>query len=97
MSVLWGLSSNAAATLLKTSVGADVVDEGWHPLSANDANSAENSAVRVRMCGRDTIDLHEGIGVNFAREPPLGEPSVAHQLWLNHSIGVIAGKARRQQ
>jgi len=44
-------------TLLKASVGAEILDEEWHPVSTNDANKTGNVAVRATMCGRDTIDL----------------------------------------
>src|SRR6266403_3013850 len=68
MSVLEGLSIYAAGTLLKASVGAEIFDEEWHPLSTRDANSTDNVAVGASMRRRDTIDLrHEGLNVKFAR------------------------------
>jgi hypothetical protein len=54
--------------LLKASVGAEIFDEEWHPISTKYTNSTGNAAVRATMCGRDTIDLrHEGLSVKFAR------------------------------
>jgi len=43
--------------LLKASVGAEIFDEEWHPVSTKYTNSTENVAARAIMCGRDTIDL----------------------------------------
>jgi hypothetical protein len=43
--------------LLKATVGAEFLDEEWHPVSTEDVNSNNNVAVRATMCGRDTIDL----------------------------------------
>jgi hypothetical protein len=58
----------AAGTLPKASVGAEIFDEEWHPLSTRDANSTDNVAAGASMCKRDTIDLrHEGLSVKFAR------------------------------
>ena len=54
--------------MLKATVGAEFVDEEWHPVSTKYTNSTENVAVRASMCGRDTIDLrHDGLSVKFAR------------------------------
>ena len=54
--------------MLKVTVGAELFDEEWHPVSTKDANSTDNVAVRPSMCRRDTIDLrHEGLSVKFAR------------------------------
>jgi hypothetical protein len=46
--------------LLKASVGAEIFDEEWHPVSTRYTNSIENVAVRATMCERDTIDLRHG-------------------------------------
>jgi hypothetical protein len=43
--------------LLKATVGAEFLDEEWHPVSTEDANSNDNVAVRATMSGLDTIDL----------------------------------------
>jgi len=43
--------------LLKASVGAEIVDEEWHPISTTDANNTDNVAVRATMYERDIIDL----------------------------------------
>jgi hypothetical protein len=53
--------------LLKASVGAEFFDEEWHAVSTRDANSTDKVAVRASMSRRDTIDLHEGLSVKFAR------------------------------
>jgi len=43
--------------LLKATVGAEFLDEEWHPASPKYTNSTENVAVRLIMYGRDRIDL----------------------------------------
>ena len=43
--------------MLKAIVGAEFLDDEWHPVSAKYNNSTENVAVRATMCERDTIDL----------------------------------------
>jgi hypothetical protein len=43
--------------LLKATVGAEFLDEAWHPASPKCANSTENVAVRLIAHGGDRIDL----------------------------------------
>jgi hypothetical protein len=43
--------------LLKAIVGAELLDEEWHPVSTKYTNSAGKVAVRATMCGRDIIDI----------------------------------------
>jgi hypothetical protein len=43
--------------LLKATVGAEFLDEEWHPVSTKYINSTDNVAVCATMCGRDIIDL----------------------------------------
>jgi hypothetical protein len=57
MSVLYGLSRYADGNLLKATVGAEFLDEEWHPVSTKYINSTDNVAVCASMYRRDIIDL----------------------------------------
>ena len=68
--------------MLKASVGAELFDEEWHPVSKRDANSTGNAAVRANMCRCDTIDLrYEGHISEYLWELGLAGFSARDYTW----------------
>jgi hypothetical protein len=57
-----------AGILLTATVGAELLDQGWHPVSTKHTNSPANVALWAIKWWRDKIDLrHERFDVKSAR------------------------------